>query len=387
MLCCLYYIRLKFYAIIILLGKDKHMQLDKYLALLVNHKGSDLYLTVNIPPCIRLNDKLMKIGETPLDKPTINQIIADILPDEAFKIWKEKRQVDVSYIDGSRNRYRVNIYQQRNRPAIVIRSIVKKIPSMETLGLPRILSKLILQKKGLILFVGSTGTGKSTSMASLINYRNQTMPGHIITVEDPIEYVYQHGKSIISQREVGTDTESFASALKTILRERPDVIQVGEIRDKETMDNVLQIAETGHLVLSTLHANGTNQAIERITSFYPKDIQHKILLDLSLDLSAIVGQRMMTSTKGTPLVTYELLLVTPFISDLIREDKIIEIRDAMRKGKHQRMFTFDQDLLRLYQAGKISRKEALRHANSANDLRLQIKLSEGNHDDSGLKMK
>lgn len=363
------------------------MQLNQYLALLTSKQGSDLYLTVNLPPCLRINEQLFKTDATPLSTEQIESLIKQITDETSFAKWQTDRECDFAYTAEDNSRYRVNVYQQRQQPAIVIRPITANIPTTEQLGLPNILQKLVLQKKGLILFVGSTGVGKSTSMASLINHRNQTSAGHIITVDDPIEFVFQHGKSIISQREVGSDTESFASALKNILRERPDVIQIGEIRDHETINHVLQCAETGHLVLSTLHANNASQAIERICSFYPADQQQKILFDLSLNLTAIVGQRMITNKQGEKQVCFEIMLVTPNIAELIKANNISGIQEAMAKGEHLEMFTFDQDLFRLYQAGTISREEALHNADSANDLEIRIKLAEGENENEDLKIK
>ena len=363
------------------------MLLNKYLTLLSHKQGSDLYLTVNLPPCLRINDQLLKTDDEPLSTEQISQLIKTMTSDADYEKWQTQQECDFAYTSPTGERYRVNVYQQRNEPAMVIRPITEQIPSMEQLGLPSILQTLIQQKKGLILFVGSTGVGKSTSMASLIDYRNQTSSGHIITVEDPIEFVYQHKKSLISQREIGTDTESYASALKNILRERPDVIQIGEVRDRDTMDNVLQCSETGHLVLSTLHANGASQAIERICSFYPADLHSKILLDLSLNLTAVVGQRMSKNVTGEKQVCFEIMLVTPNIAELIKRNNISGIHEAMSKGNHLEMFTFDQDLFRLYQAGAISKEEALHNADSANDLQIRIKLVEGKDDSGDLIMR
>lgn len=363
------------------------MQLDKYLALLTSKQGSDLYLTVNLPPCLRINDQVLKTDDAPLSTEQIKQLIQSMTSDADYAMWQAQQECDFAYTSTTGGRYRVNVYQQRNLPALVIRPISDQIPSMEQLGLPPILQKLIQQKKGLILFVGSTGVGKSTSMASLIDYRNQTCSGHIITVEDPIEFIYQHKKSLISQREVGTDTESYATALKNILRERPDVIQIGEVRDRETMNNVLQCSETGHLVLSTLHANGASQAVERICSFYPADSQAKILLDLSLNLSAVVSQRMTKNLDGEKQVCFEIMLITPNIAELIKTNNITGIHEAMAQGNHLDMFTFDQDLFRLYQAGTISKDEALHNADSATDLEIRIKLIEGKDDTGDLKIK
>lgn len=361
--------------------------IEQYLNLLQQQNASDLYLTVGLPPTLRVDEQLLKTNQSPLTAENIDDFIKTLLSETESQQWQTQREVDLAYTDTNDNRYRVNIYQQRNQPAVVIRPITMSIPSTEALGLPSILEKLILKKQGLVLFVGSTGVGKSTSMASLINYRNQQQAGHIITVEDPIEFVYQHDKSIISQREIGTDTESFASALKSILRERPDMVQVGEIRDQESMEYVLQLASTGHLVLSTLHANSADQAIERIVSFFPQDQQQKILLDLSLTLSAIVAQRMLTDAEGKKCVAFELLLANANIQELIKNHNISGIKEAIGKANNQAMFTFDQYLLELYQVGKITKEEALHNADSENDLSIKIKLAEGKRDDEELKIR
>ncbi len=364
------------------------MDLNNYLQLLNKQQGSDLYLTVGLPPTLRVNEQLLKVNQASLTGEDLEHLIEQLLSATEFQQWqKQQQEIDFAYIASDQQRFRVNLYQQRGQPALVLRPITTEIPSVAQLDLPPILQKLILQKQGLILFVGSTGAGKSTSMASLIDSRNQRVSGHIMTIEDPIEFVYQHKKSIISQREIGTDTDSFATALKNILRERPDVIQIGEIRERETMEHVLQFAETGHLVLSTLHANGASQAIERICNLFPGDMQAKILFDLSLNLSAIVAQRMLTNNTGEKQVCFEIMLATPHIKELIKDNNISAIKDAMAKGNHQDMFTFDQDLFRLYKAQTISKEEALRNADSENDLAIRIKLDQGEDDSSELKIR
>jgi twitching motility protein PilU len=362
-------------------------KLDKYLTLLQQQSGSDLYLTVGLPPCLRINKQLLNADAQICNAEQLSELVNEILNLEQLKQWRTQKQTDFAYTTASGERFRGNAYQQRGYPALVFRSIVADIPPMEKLNLPPVLAELVLKNQGLILFVGSTGVGKSTSMASMIDYRNQAVPGHIITIEDPIEFVYQHKKSIISQREVGTDSDSLSSALKSVLRQAPGMIQIGEIRSIETMQAVLQYSETGHLVISTLHANSANEAVERIVNFFPKDIQHKILADLSSNLLAIVAQRMLQDVDGKPIVAFEVMLATPRIAELIKEHNISAVKEVMQKSGTPGMFTFDDDLFRLQQAGKISEAEALHHADSANDLEIKIKLTKGETDTSDLKMR
>jgi twitching motility protein PilU len=322
-----------------------------------------------------------------LTKQNIDDLIKQLLTEEQLSEWQDNQELNLSYMAHDNSRYRINIYQQRDNPALVFRPIKTDIPSFTDLGLPEILQSLIMSKHGLILFVGSTGAGKSTSMAALLDHRNEKDYGHIITVEDPIEYVYQHKKCLISQREVGVDTHSFSEALKNTLRQAPDVIQIGEIRDAETMEYALNFAETGHLVISTLHANNADQAIERIVSFFPSDMRQKILLDLSLNLRAIVSQRMLTTIDDKKIAAFELLISTARIQELIKQGQIEELKETMSKSNHEHMFTFDQYLLALYTSGKISKDMALAHADSETDLSLKIKLSSEKPDDDELNLR
>ncbi|MCB1666264.1 MAG: PilT/PilU family type 4a pilus ATPase, partial [Pseudomonadales bacterium] len=270
--------------------------------------------------------------------------------------------------------------------ALVARNIKTEIPSWQSLGLPEILTKLIMQKRGLILFVGGTGSGKSTSLAALIDYRNSNSDGHIITIEDPVEFVHQHKKSIINQREVGVDTNSYEDALKNTLRQAPDVILIGEIRSQETMEHALAFAETGHLCLSTLHANNANQALDRIIHFFPEERHKQLFMDLSLNLQGFVSQRLIPTVDGKRAAAIEILLGTPRVCDLIKQGKVDEIKEVMEKSENQGMKTFDSALFDLYKAGKITLEEALKNADSKNNLRLRIQLSEGGKgdDDGGL---
>ncbi len=363
------------------------MELDEILNTLTKQEGSDLYLTVDLPPSLRINDQLHKAGETVLSKSDIENIITQLLTEEQLIQWQKEQELNLSYKAKNGTRYRVNLYQQRDNPALVLRPIKTEIPSFADLGLPEILQTLMMSKHGLILFVGSTGAGKSTSMAALLDYRNEQEYGHIITVEDPIEYIFQHKKCVISQREVGVDTHSFSEALKNTLRQAPDVIQIGEIRDAETMEYALNFAETGHLVISTLHANNADQAVERIVSFFPIDMRQKILLDLSLNLRAIISQRMLTSTDNKKIAAFELLIGSARIQELIKQGQIEELKETMSKSNHEHMFTFDQYLLSLFKSGKISKEMALTHADSETDLSLQIKLSSETPNDDKLNLR
>jgi twitching motility protein PilU len=270
----------------------------------------------------------------------------------------------------------VNVFRQRGDIAMVIRYIKSKIPSIESLGLPEILKDLIMEQQGLILVVGSTGSGKSTTLASMINYRNENKTGHILTIEDPIEFIHEHKKSVVDQREVGLDTLSLSEALMNALREAPDVIVVGEIRDRETMRHALHYAETGHLCLSTLHANNANQTMERIINFFPDTAHHGLLLDLGQHLRAIISQRLINGIDGKRAPAVEIMLKTPFIAELIEENRVSEIKDAMEQGTLAGMQTFDQSLYKLYKDGKITMDEALRNADSRNNLRLRLRLED-----------
>jgi twitching motility protein PilU len=296
--------------------------------------------------------------------------------------------MNLAISDPGIGRFRVNIFQQRGQIAIVARNIKTEIPSWQSLGLPEVLTKLIMQKRGLVLFVGATGSGKSTSLAALIDYRNTNSDGHIITIEDPVEFVHQHKKSIINQREVGVDTKSYEEALKNTLRQAPDVILIGEIRSQETMEHALAFAETGHLCLSTLHANNANQALDRIINFFPEERHKQLFMDMSLNLQGFVSQRLIPTVDGKRAAAIEILLGTPRVCDLIKQGKVDEIKEVMEKSENQGMKTFDSALFDLYKAGRISLEEALKNADSKNNLRLKVQLSEGkstgDDDDGGL---
>ncbi|MDP1932738.1 MAG: PilT/PilU family type 4a pilus ATPase [Gammaproteobacteria bacterium] len=360
------------------------------LKIMIQKEGSDLFLTTGAPPSMKAYGKLTPMSSQVLPPGAVKQIAYQIMSPEQIKEFEKSPEMNLAIFDPEIGRFRVNIFQQRGQIAIVARNIKTEIPSWQTLGLPEVLTKLIMLKRGLILFVGGTGSGKSTSLAALIDYRNTNSDGHIITIEDPVEFVHQHKKSIINQREVGVDTKSYEEALKNTLRQAPDVILIGEIRSQETMEHALAFAETGHLCLSTLHANNANQALDRIINFFPEERHKQLFMDLSLNLQGFVSQRLIPTVDGKRAAAIEILLGTPRVCDLIKQGKVDEIKEVMEKSENQGMKTFDSALFDLYKAGKITLEEALKNADSKNNLRLKIQLSEGkkptgdDDDDSGL---
>jgi twitching motility protein PilU len=358
------------------------MLIKKYLEILAKHDGSDLYLSTGAPPSGKFQGTLKALSKEPLKPGQIAEMIKDILDDDQKKEFEQELELNMAVSLSGIGRFRLNMFRQRNEVSVVARNIVTDIPKFEDLGLPEVLKKVITAKRGLILFVGGTGSGKSTSLASLIDHRNTTSAGHIITIEDPIEFVHKHKKSIINQREVGVDTKSFQSALKNTLRQAPDVILIGEIRDAETMEHALAFAETGHLAISTLHANNANQALDRIINFFPSARHAQILQDMGLNMQAIVSQRLVPTVDNKRVAAVEVLLGTKTIQDLIYKGDIDSIKEIMKKSENLGMQTFDAALFKLQQAGKISLDEALKNADSANNLRLRIKLAEGDGPES-----
>jgi twitching motility protein PilU len=358
------------------------------LRIMIQKEGSDLFLTTGAPPSMKAYGKLVPISTQPLPPGAVKQIAYQIMSPEQIKDFEKSPEMNLAIADPDIGRFRVNIFQQRGQIAIVARNIKTEIPSWQSLGLPEVLTKLIMQKRGLVLFVGGTGSGKSTSLAALIDYRNTNSDGHIITIEDPVEFVHQHKKSIINQREVGVDTKSYEEALKNTLRQAPDVILIGEIRSQETMEHALAFAETGHLCLSTLHANNANQALDRIINFFPEERHKQLFMDMSLNLQGFVSQRLIPTVDGKRAAAIEILLGTPRVCDLIKQGKVDEIKEVMEKSENQGMKTFDSALFDLYKAGRISLEEALKNADSKNNLRLKVQLSEGkstgDDDDGGL---
>jgi twitching motility protein PilU len=353
------------------------MEISDYLKLMVKYEASDLYFTVGAPVSAKIHGMLKPLEKSTLPAGRVKMLAYELMNEEQIAQFELKPEMNLAHSLPSVGRFRVNIFKQRNQAAMVIRHIKTDIPSSEDLGLPPILQKIIMQKRGLILFVGGTGSGKSTSLAALIDHRNTNTAGHIITIEDPIEFVHNHKKSIINQREVGLDTDCYEDALKNTLRQAPDVILIGEIRDRETMEHAIAFAETGHLAISTLHANNSNQALDRIINFFPEDRKNQLLMDLSLNVRAFISQRLVPTVDGKRAVAVEVMLGTPLIQDLILKGDVHGIKEIMEKSTNLGMQTFDQALYNLYKEGRITIEEALRNADSQNNLRLKISLSEG----------
>ncbi|MFI8482712.1 PilT/PilU family type 4a pilus ATPase [Pseudomonas sp. NPDC078700] len=350
------------------------MDIQSLLKILASQDGSDLYLSTGAPPCAKFNGMLKALSAEPL-KPGDVAGVADAIMDVAQREEFERElEMNLAMSVPGVGRFRINIFKQRNEVSIVARNIKLDIPKFEDLKLPEVLLGTVMEKRGLVLFVGGTGSGKSTSLAALIDYRNRNSGGHIITIEDPVEYVHRHKKSIINQREVGVDTRSFHAALKNTLRQAPDVILIGEIRDRETMEHALAFADTGHLAISTLHANNANQALDRIINFFPEDRRPQLLNDLGNNLKAFVSQRLVKTIHGKRRAAVEVLLGTPTIRDLIKRNEFSEIKEIMEKSKNLGMQTFDQALIDLVNQGAIDEEEAVKNADSANNVRLKLKL-------------
>jgi len=353
------------------------MEFKEYLKLLVQNDGSDLYLTTGAPPAAKFQGTLRPLENEKLSDERLKEIAHNLMDADQRKAFEHLPELNLAISEPGIGRFRINIFKQRNTFALVIRNIKVDIPNADKLGLPQILKQTIMEKRGLILFVGGTGSGKSTSLAALIDYRNSNASGHIITIEDPIEYLHPHKKSLVNQREIGVDTLCYEDALKNTLRQAPDVILIGEIRSQETMEHALAFAETGHLCLSTLHANNANQALDRIINFFPEERRNQLLLDLSLNLKAFVSQRLVPTVDGKRTAAIEILLGTQLVRDLIHKGEIHAIKEAMEKSENVGMQTFDSHLLRLFKAGTISLEEALQNSDSPNNLKLKINLSEG----------
>jgi twitching motility protein PilU len=335
-------------------------------------QASDLYLTVGFPPALRIEGTLQPIRAEPLTAEEINEILATVLTSRQRRDFETHMELNTSLDVGKFGRYRINVLRQRQFPALVVRRIISQIPSFEDLRLPATLEKLSLEKRGMILVTGMTGSGKSTSLAAMIDYRNRSEQGHIITIEDPIEYFHEHKKSVVTQREVGVDTESYAIALKNALRQRPDVILVGEVRDREVMEQALTAAETGHLCLATLHTTNTYQSIERIVNMFPEDYHQQIRLNLSMNLRAIISQRLVPSVEGGMTVAIEVMINQGLVRELILRGDIGKIRDVMEQNVQMGMCTFDQSLLSLYKRGLIAPEIAISNADQPGDLKIRI---------------
>ncbi|WP_196138665.1 PilT/PilU family type 4a pilus ATPase [Aliikangiella sp. G2MR2-5] len=351
------------------------MDFEGLLKLMVTKKASDLFITAGVPPSIKIHGKVMPVTQRALTPEKAREVVLSVMNEEQRRDFARIRECNFAISAAGIGRFRVSAFQQRNHVGMVLRRIETTIPTIEELRLPNILKKLSLTKRGLIIFVGATGTGKSTSLASMIGYRNRSTTGHIISIEDPIEFVHNHDKCIITQREVGIDTETFEAALKNTLRQAPDVILIGEVRTSETMDYAVAFAETGHLCMCTLHANNANQALDRILHFFPKEKHNQVLMDLSLNLRAIIAQQLIPTPDGKgrrPAI--EIMINTPLISDHIRKSELHLLKEVMSKSNEQGMQTFDQSLFRLFKSGEVTYEDALHHADSPNDLRLMIKL-------------
>lgn len=355
---------------------DKNMKLTDFLTAMKTQEASDLYLTIDSPPALRICGELTLFNDTRIQSADMKEMAYSILSPEQIQQFEKTSEMNLAVSEESIGRFRVNIFVQKGSIAMVIRNIQTVPPDVEKLGLPPKLKELMFEKRGLILFVGSTGSGKSTSLAALINYRNEQQSGHIICIEDPIEFLHTHKKSIISQREVGIDTASYEEALKNTLRQAPDIILIGEIRTRETMEQAINFAETGHLCLSTLHANNANQALDRILSFFPEDKKNQLLLDLSFNLRAIIAQRLIPTIEGKRAAAIEVMLGTPLILDYIRRGEISALKEVIEKSENLGMQSFDLALEQLYRQGKISLEEALKNADSSNNLRLKISNTE-----------
>ena len=356
------------------------MDFKNLLRILVKNDGSDLYLTFNAPPAAKFQGALRALGPDKLDAETLQTLANELMNEDQQRQFEKKPEMNLALDEPGIGRFRINIFKQRTHLAMVIRNIKVDIPNADTLGLPAILKEVIMEKRGLILFVGGTGSGKSTSLAALIDHRNASSTGHIITIEDPIEYVHPHKKRLVSQREVGVDTDSYEDALENTLRQAPDVILIGEIRTEETMEHALAFAETGHLCLSTLHANSANQALDRIINFFPEDRKQQLLMDISLNIKAFISQRLIPTIDGKRVAAIEILIGTPMIQDLIMKGDVHAIKEVMEKSEEQGMQTFDSHLFKLYKQGRISLEEAYKNADSPNNMKLKVNLME---DDPG----
>ncbi|MEW9898179.1 PilT/PilU family type 4a pilus ATPase [Chitinivorax sp. PXF-14] len=356
--------------------RDQATKFMHDLLKLMRSKGaSDLFITSEFPPAIKIDGKLTPVSNQALNSQHTRELARSIMNDRQAEEFEATKECNFAISPPGIGRFRVNAFVQQGRIGMVLRTITTEIPNFDELGLPPVLKDVALTKRGLVVFVGGTGSGKSTSLAAMIGYRNENTFGHIVTIEDPVEYVHQHKNCIVTQREVGVDTESWHSALRNTLRQAPDVILIGEIRDRETMDYAIAFAETGHLCMATLHANSANQALDRIINFFPEERRQQLLMDLSLNLKAFVSQRLIPHRSGKGrAAAVEVMLNSPLISDLIFKGEVHGIKEIMSKSRELGMQTFDQALFDLHETGKISYEDALRNADSVNDLRLKIKL-------------
>ncbi|MBP8230141.1 MAG: PilT/PilU family type 4a pilus ATPase [Xylophilus sp.] len=353
------------------------LTLRDYLQTTVRAGASDLFITVAAPPVVKVQGSFKALPRTPLSADDTKALAYSAMRAEQVLEFETTLECDMSLELAEVGRFRVNVFMQRGAVALVARYITFDIPDLARLGLPPVLGDIALFKRGLVLVCGPAGAGKSTSLAAMLGHRNAQAQGHILTVEDPIEFVHTHRKSLVNQREVGIDTLSFDDALRHAMREAPDVIMIGEIRDRLTMQHAMAYADTGHLCMSTLHANSANQAVQRVIHFFPQDVRHQVLLDLSLNLRAVIGQRLITNVEGRLVPALEVMQVTPYIADLILKGQIDEIKTVMHKGRDQGMCTFDDSLFNLYEAGQITREQAIDYADSKTDVSVRIRLTGG----------
>lgn len=353
------------------------------LKFMIEKGGSDLFFSTGTPIHIDIEGKTVPVNNQVMNPGMVKEIAYSLMSEEQIKEFEATLEMNFAFGRKDLGRFRINVFRQRGEVAMVVRHIKSQIPSFETLGLPEVMKSLIMRQRGLILIVGSTGSGKSTSLATMIDYRNENASGHILMLEDPIEFIHNHKKSVVDQREVGIDTLSFDNGLKNAMRQAPDVVLIGEIRDMEGMKHAIAYSETGHLCLATLHANNANQAIERILSFYPSEAKAGVLLGVSLNLAAIVSQRLVPGTKTKRVAAIEVLINTPYVSDLIKKSKIEEIKEIMGNNRDIGMCTFDQSLFDLYREGRIDEENALASADSRNDLSLQIRFANEGDKSSG----
>lgn len=352
------------------------MEFDKLLRLMVEKGASDLFITAGVAPSMKVHGRLLPVTKAPLSPEQTRETVLGVMTEAQRREFSEKRECNFAISARGIGRFRVSAFYQRNLVGMVLRRIETTIPTVDDLRLPEVIKTLSMTKRGLVIFVGATGTGKSTSLAAMIGHRNRNSTGHIISIEDPIEFIHQHQGCIITQREVGIDTDSFEVALKNTLRQAPDVILIGEVRTRETMEHAVAFAETGHLCLATLHANNANQALDRIIHFFPTDMHQQVWMDLSLNLKGIVAQQLLPTPDGKGRrAAIEVLLNTPLAADIIRKGEVHELKPLMARSNELGMQTFDQALFRLYSDGEITYEDALSHADSTNDLRLMIKLA------------
>ncbi|MES2183630.1 MAG: PilT/PilU family type 4a pilus ATPase [Pseudomonadota bacterium] len=350
--------------------------INDLLKLMASRGGSDLFITSEFPPAMKVDGKVTKVSPQPLGPSHTMALARSIMNDKQSAEFERTKECNFAISPSGIGRFRVNAFVQQGKVGMVMRVIPNKIPTIDTLNVPQVLKEVVMTKRGLCILVGATGSGKSTTLAAMVDWRNENSYGHIITIEDPVEFVHPHKNCVVTQREVGLDTDSWEAALKNTLRQAPDVILMGEIRDRETMEHAIAFAETGHLCLATLHANSANQALDRVVNFFPEERRAQLLMDMSLNLRAIISQRLIPCQDGKGrAAAVEILLNTPLISDLIFKGEVSEIKEIMKKSRNLGMQTFDQALFDLYEGGIVTYEDALRNADSLNDLRLQIKLN------------